>query len=137
MRPQPQGILHDGAAGVMGDCWRTCIASILEFERDSVPNFVEEGGPDDETGAWWTATNEWLGRYGLQIVEWEIGDEQPWAPPAYTILTGPSPRGDFDHSVVGYGIDIEHDPHPSRAGLAGPPKRVAVFVAVNPAKAIR
>lgn len=136
MKPQTQGLLHSETQ--MGDCWRTCIACILEVDRDTVPNFVELGGPENapgtDEGAWWEATLDFLEPFGLQLIEWEIDAEHPWAPMSATILTGKSPRNSLSHSVVGFGLEIVHDPHPTRAGLDGPPKRVAVFIAIDPAR---
>lgn len=31
---------HDPENGVFGDCYRTCLAYILGFDRDSVPHYV-------------------------------------------------------------------------------------------------
>lgn len=42
--------------------------------------------------------------------------------PRAVIASGPSPRGEFLHAILVSGADgtLIWDPHPSRAGLAGP-----------------
>lgn len=112
--------LTDPSNPVIGDCWRTAIASVLGCRRDTVPHFVELAwGNDDYT--WWDQTQEWLATQGLTIRHWEsLEAARPWG--KYLITGGKSPRGDWTHAVV---IDadtgnIVHDPHPSGAGLDGP-----------------
>jgi len=55
-----------------------------------------------------------------------------WQPLGYCILAGKSPRGDFAHAVVGWGMQVVHDPHPSRAGIVTCTE-VIVLVPMNPA----
>jgi diadenosine tetraphosphate (Ap4A) HIT family hydrolase len=115
----------------LGDCWRASIASALELAVEEVPHFAELGRE-----RWWPATNEFLEERGLTLIEWDL-EPEGWAPPGITLLSGESPRGDFDHTVVGRGSEIIHDPHPSRAGLKGAPNRIAVFVALDPSISVR
>lgn len=72
-------------------------------------------------------TNKWLySNYRLFLVTYDVSNEEylhnfnnhipSQFEDAYTILTGPAPRG-FNHSVVGKGLMLAHDPHPSRDGL--------------------
>lgn len=105
------------AQGRPGDCWKTCIASLLELPAESVPHFVEMGD------SWWDATQEFIQtqkadhelRWWEDIAAVDDGGE-------YLIASGPSPRGNFQHAViVDRSGELAHDPHPSRAGLAGPP----------------
>ena len=126
MKPVDQTILADpsrndgkDADGVPGDCWRACIASIVELPAEEVPHFGALEGPSE----WWTATWKWLATKGYRIAgrndgEWRIG-------------VGPSPRGPFHHAVV---LDstgaLAHDPHPSRLGLV----RVESTYAITPIK---
>ena len=73
------------------------------------------------------ATHEWLKTKGLILVEAKIKDVFYAGPvdiwdATYMIFSGPSPRNpEFNHCVVGQGIKMVHDPHKSRAGLAGAP----------------
>lgn len=106
---------HD-SNGRPGDCWKACIASLLDLPMESVPHFAELGD------TWWEATQEFIEtqKAGHELRWWEdilavnVGSE-------FLIASGPSPRGDFQHAVI---VDragqLVHDPHPSRAGLAGP-----------------
>lgn len=105
---------------------------------------VNDGETDDPLteehgGLWWRRLRRWLRdehRLDAQIYEWEqpdnktgrlelryISSDEPWS--GHVLLGGRSPRGDFAHQVVGYYgwtdaglyVRLEHDPHPSRAGL--------------------
>lgn len=131
MKPQMQRWLAKNENGTVGDCWRTCIASILEVDRDDVPNFVEIEMEDEESTAWWDATNEWLNERGFHLIELDL-NVQNWAPDGYTILSGRSPRGEHNHCVVGKGVEVVHDPHPEGGGLAGAARVASIFVALNP-----
>jgi len=119
MIPHTQQILADpargdghDAEGRPGDCWKACVASLLDVQDyDSVPHFV--------------ALEDWWGET-VKYVWAETGKSlRKWRDPAfipegldYFIGTGPSPRGDFYHAVI---VDrdgnLVHDPHPSRLGI--------------------
>ena len=98
--------------GIPGDCWKACIASLLEVEDyDSVPHFVAM----DE---WWRETCAYVwGRAGKGLMKWRDRTLLPEGIELF-IGTGPSPRGDFYHAVI---VDREgnlvHDPHPSQLGI--------------------
>lgn len=108
-----QEYLSDPDAGIVGDCWRACIANLVGRPRANVPHFVERF--DD----WLGETKTWLMR--------EYGEELHWWPPTFpfdeasrpnVILMGPSPRTGV-HAVLAdaHTGEIVHDPHPSRGGL--------------------
>ncbi len=92
-----------------GNCFAACIASILEVGIDEVPNFV------CEYKNWVGETLKWLNKRGFTGM-FLTGSEEGVAfrPDCYHVVTGPSPRGDFLHAVVGRGDSLVHDPHPSR-----------------------
>lgn len=116
------------APGVRGDCFRACIASILELPIEDVPHFVAIEHD------WWGETQKWFHARGLSALWMNLSSELcplvHWADAHYCILSGKSPRGDFKHAVVGqidpggWGFKVVHDPHPSGAGIAGDPETV-------------
>lgn len=115
MIPIYQTKLHnvvDGATTVRGNCYAACWASILEIPLEEVPRFEEL--PDD--GSWFMVTRRWLRTKGLQLV---VGTSDLTEPPAdrYVIAAGPTIRGLCRHAVVYRNGRLEHDPHPSAAGL--------------------
>lgn len=135
--PDPERADGHDADGIPGDCWRTAIACILDLHPSEVPHFIAlfEGMDADEDDPltekfgpwWWRETRRWLRARGR-----DIGVHPEPVPPYvedYVLLTGPSPRGDFMHVVVGdrYG-KLVHDPHPSRMGLVGDPVESAAIV---------
>lgn len=118
---RPDGHTLDG---IPGDCYRVCVAVLLDVDPESLPHFVMFGPSCDDV----TRRTVREVRPGWDLV-WLM--PSPWPPyddPAnaaecqqLAIATGPSPRGPFLHCVVIDAItgDLVHDPHPSGAGLAG------------------
>jgi hypothetical protein len=113
-----------------GNCWQACIASILKMELNDVPHFAKD------TEGWWKNTQKFMADRGLYLLEVPIENgiisvsEIPDG--IHLILSGKSPRGDFNHSVIGKKLKekfiYEFDPHPDETFLDGPPK-FASFVA--------
>jgi hypothetical protein len=91
-----------------GNCFSACVASILHVPLSDVPTFCKH---DD----WWERFTAWLKERGFWALPLKYNEEFP--PAGFHILSGKSPRGDFQHSVVAFGNEMIHDPHPSRAGI--------------------
>lgn len=94
--------LSTGIRGVdvIGDCWRTCIASMLNLSRPNiVPHFMEEGHWDSRPHEAWVLAREWL-RSEMQLdlasvyVEAAIERNFLW------IASVPSNLGDWKHAVI-------------------------------------
>jgi len=120
---------HNPKAGIYGDCFRCCIASLLELSAARVPHFMAYD-PDEvaDKGQWFPALNAWLRPKGFSYVDLQTQENPPekWFAGigasgfvVYHVLSGKSERG-FNHSVVAKNGVIVHDPHPSRSGLIGP-----------------
>lgn len=107
----------------MGNCWQTCIACVLDMELEEVPHFAAMGVH------WWDKFQTWLSNYNYFAIEILCdSDNTPMYPvPAdiTCILSGKSPRGEWNHAVVGITKDLKekgkertnrfeflHDPHP-------------------------
>jgi hypothetical protein len=128
-----QTIFGDGK----GNCFATCLASLLEVPVESVPNFHA-----DYPSTWWTETQKWLYARGFVAIEVFLRSDGhkvvDWAPAVSCILTGKSPRGDFLHCVVGRtdpdngGFAMVHDPHPDDTFIDGKPTRVLFLVPTMP-----
>ena len=97
-----------------GNCFSACVASLLELPIDAVPYFMGDA-PAGEPFAWFDGFLDWLRGFGLWAIPLPVGNG--WEPEGLCILSGKSPRGSFYHSVVARGLEVVHDPHPSRAGL--------------------
>lgn len=116
-----------------GNCYQAAIASVLELTLDDVPHFAMQCGPhyEDHGPVWWRAATTWAYEQGLElqwlpIKDYRIPRDADWRLSA--IASGPSPRGTFLHTVVVDSIgELLHDPHPSGAGLAGPPIGYEIF----------
>lgn len=108
-----------------GNCFAACVASILEVSLDEVPNY--------HGWLWWDQWIEWLTKRGLTF--YTVQPAPNFAGPlGYAILTGKSPRGDWDHCVVTYNGDVVWDPSPHRAAGLGELKEYQVFGVLDPAK---
>lgn len=105
---------HDPDNGVYGDCFRACVASLLEMELSDVPHFCSR---EDWVGAF----HDWLEASGLFAVEVSLKHEQSVcpSPKQHCIVSGMGPRGVM-HSVVALfhgvggpdGFELVHDPYP-------------------------
>lgn len=121
-----QTILYDpDIPKVAGDCWRCCVAAILQAPAETVPHFLqqaidsEQQNEDRITQQWLNERGMWLlsgnghGDYGMYF----IGDKSK-APPL--IACGPtrrSRRKGAHHAVVMLGEKMVYDPHPDDTGL--------------------
>jgi len=105
----------------VGDCFRCCIASIMDLPASEVPHVYEGAGYEDKTGAVGKKRlDDWLAGLGLFFMEFRFTPEglKDWRGymNCHHTLSGIGPRG-FLHCCVGYGGEVVHDPHPSRAGI--------------------
>lgn len=123
MKPVDQLVMADKENGIFGDCQRAVLASLLDLPIKDVPHFAH-----DAKGQVWEfreSIQEFCREHGFIYVDsgtrkiHAFGDDGD----IFHAISGPSPRGQgMYHCVVGKNYQIEHDPHPSRAGLAGDPK---------------
>lgn len=127
MKPQKQLIGHNPDDDRWGDCYRTCVAVIVDMEAGDVPHFCD-GGVDD--GA--QKCRAWLGLLGFTyftcyyLTNVSLGEilrtHEHLNPGVPYILTGAGPRG-CNHSVVCVGGEIVCDPYtggPNPEALVGP-----------------
>jgi hypothetical protein len=141
----PASQLHGASIdGKLGDCWRACLASILEISPIEIPHFAELYGIQRMT----FETDLWLRERAMRLRFLELVNgslrvcsveadgtwqqvPEPEAIPGYLILGG---WAGARHSVVastdallvwlshgrpGNRPPFVHDPHPSRAGILG------------------
>lgn len=123
--------------GNVGDCKRAAVASIFGFDASDVPHFAVYGyGMEEPTRlGWWYAVVGWCQTLepAYDLIETK-GAKHP--APSLNIedlygcylISGKSPRGDWNHCVVGRGGEVIWDPHPSRDGIKGEPKYITRFV---------
>jgi hypothetical protein len=123
-----------------GNCFATCVAMLLDLDVDDVPNFVHAGD------FWWSDFTDWLNDRGFSAIVVCMRTKGAWSGSmacwshALCIVSGPSPRGDFDHAIVGRMTGAEgaelyevvHDPHPEGTGIAGRPRDFTFLVPNDP-----
>jgi len=123
MRFYKQLVKHDPDNGRYGDCFRTCLACLLNVPPEDVPHFLAEGND-----AFWPAVTEWLSHHKLSLFHVPFsGDDlqglfrsmQHLNPDLLYLLAGKSPRG-VNHQVIAQGDRILHDPSTEGGGLVGP-----------------
>lgn len=116
-----------------GNCFTACIASILEIPIETIPHFCKGG---DES--WYQNFIWWLGTVGYTNIEIHAAVYDGWEPAEGQLcyLTGKSPRGEFDHCVVGRYSEGKYeeifDPHPDNNGLDGEIKTIGFFIPLDP-----
>lgn len=124
MKPVPMICKHEPENGSYGDCFRACIASLLELPSEQVPHFMGEGYRDGQTMQ--RELNEFLAKFDLCYYGILQKPEDPWRWQEwlacgwnpYYIWSGHS--GIADHSVIGRAGEVVHDPAPSQRGIIGP-----------------
>jgi len=131
-----QKFLRDDAAGVVGDCWRCCIAAVLQLPAEDVPHFVKEA--KDDGGSVDADTHRWLHKRGYMLAKigttYESFCHVRWgadpAPMFPLIECGPTIRSKLpvdQHAVVTMEGRLVYDPHPSNAGLLACVSRYAII----------
>ena len=115
MKPLKQEYLY--IEGIQhGDCWRACIASILECDIDTFPYHNGDIPWAEE----YEEVMKILNSMGWDYVPLSIsGLRAGWLDSkdtdGYVIAIGSGPRGVY-HSVV-WKNGIAHDPHPDNSGI--------------------
>jgi len=110
-----QTINHDPPEQI-GNCFQAAMASLLEVPLEAVPHFAEKEGD------FYNSVSMWLSDRGLELFEMA---STHFSPSGYYLATGPSPRGNWSHTVVARQNEspkrhtIVHDPHPDGKGLDG------------------
>jgi hypothetical protein len=120
MKPVDMTTVHNPPESI-GDCFRCCIASILELPADQVPHVYEGEGWFDETGrVGMKRLRDWLATIGFYYFEFELPADKvdEWVDgfDCHYIISGMGARG-VRHVCVGFSGKIVHDPHPSRSGI--------------------
>lgn len=117
-----------------GDCFRTCIACLLDYDDPlEVPHFVDGINEGEEFDR--TELNNWLENigFGYILIPWNVVLSEdstssdflklikPQVGLSVFILSGQSPRN-VDHCVIANADGIIHDPSPQGGKLIGPCK---------------
>jgi len=134
MIPVDQTVMHNPDKGEIGNCFAAFLASILHLPIESIPHFVGDT-EDEDDNAWIVALNAWLRPHNLCFLT--ISPDSEWLARIgvhgmYHELSGISPRDSNNyHATVGLDGKLIHDPHPSKAGLAGN-ETIGIFAVLEP-----
>lgn len=114
---------HDPENGTWGDCYRTCIAMLLNMDPADVPHFCHEDPPEEEVD---DAVDAFLATYGFEMLWFVYADRLTNVKrfmskvngDGYVLLLGRTKGGD-SHCVVLHGDEIV-DPSPGGIGISYP-----------------
>jgi hypothetical protein len=117
-------VKHDPENGTWGDCFRTCIACLLDVDPATVPHAYADGNLTE--GHALRIMREWLKERGLGILSITFWADHKFGPDDLTwdthyILSGESPNfPDVGHATIGKGplFEVVHDVAHSGKGLA-------------------
>ena len=86
----------------------------LELTLDDVPNFAQWFNFDDKSDmTWYLNFLAFLKGHDLYAFDLDAtGGIKEWIPQGYHFINGPSPRGEYDHVIVGLDGLAVHDPYP-------------------------
>lgn len=132
MLEHKQLYLHIPEKGLIGDCYRTCIACILNLEVEDVPHFYADLWKPGESSVDQALVDklaiEWLKQRGILVVQFPlkaVDNEQfyKWAaayiaPEIYFMLGCNSSQG--GHAVVVRSDGYMWDPSKNNTGCVGP-----------------
>ena len=117
-----------------GDCWRCCVAALVNRPASEVPHFVAQAKAEDRHAV--SLTNAWLTKNGywfIDLVEYSSvsaprhsGDEIAPIPYMAVGVTVRSKNDRQTHVVVMILDKVVYDPHPSEAGLLAITQRYLV-----------
>lgn len=108
-----------------GDCFKYCLASIMEVPPELLPN------PHGDNGEWFFEWNRFLEKWNVQLLQFPAGGD--YLPPGYIIAGGKSPRGNWLHATVYHDGKPVHDPHPSRA-FCEDVQDYSILMVIDPSK---
>lgn len=104
--------IQTNTSPVDGNCWQTCVASVLDLPAEDVPHFV--GWEVHHDLDYWKESAYWLHYRGYEL---NVSDNHLYNG-EYYIAIGPTVRG-TTHVCVYQNGELAHDPHPSGVGLIG------------------
>ncbi len=129
MKPIYQTAFGGPDSDDVGNCFPSCLASILECDLADVPHFYKDRSESNKEC--FKKICQWMTSQGLVYLGYDyIADDSfmDALEGCYVVLSGPSPRGDYYHSVVGKIINrkptIVHDPHSPRTDFSGSLKAI-------------
>lgn len=113
----------------LGDCFRACVASILEFPITEMPNFWEQ---TQDSLEYWKLTNDWLSKLGYKCIVVNILDDcKCYIDGLLCIALGKNKKNKEEHAVV-WQDGLRHDPYPDGNGLFCEPNTFAILTLKTP-----
>lgn len=111
---------------ISGNCLQACVASVLDLPIEKVPNFMLAPGVE-----WYDTFVDYMrgrGFYPIYLHP-DVIERDGTRPYGYHLLQGKSPRGDYDHVIVGLNGKPVHGPHPD-GGMLDELRYIIVFAAL-------
>lgn len=136
MKYHKQLFRHRPEEDLIGDCHRTALACLLDYEPAAVPHFAQEHWLDPDGIGFDRTVRRWLESQGYKLVsvaytveslEQLMGIMSLSAPEVFYLLGGTSRNG-TNHTVIGCGGAIAHDPSLDDSGIVGPLLDMGVYL---------
>lgn len=131
MKPQKQLFGHNPSKKVFGDCYRTCIAVILDRNACDVPHVCDAKHGDDVCGV--HGMREYLRKEGMTISKSLYNGNlsfmafkrcmKQFNPDTAMVVTGQRGKGGVNHCIVMVGDKVVCDPitgEPDQDALSAP-----------------
>ena len=117
-----------------GNCFRACLASLLEMDLSMAPDVMS--GPEGDN--WVDRLNDWLRPRGWAAIMFlQCKETDRMVKDIIAIACGLSPRSQGEevlmHAVVWHNGRCLWDPHPDGGGLKGKPRDYLVLIPLDPA----
>ena len=128
MQYHKQLFLHKPLEGLIGDCWRTCIACLFDMHPAEVPHFQAPYWGEPDAANVIRDINEWVKDKGLRYAEFGYNFETVEEALAFSasrfggtrvLFSGTSKNG-TNHIVVARHGEIEWDSAIDNSGIVGP-----------------
>lgn len=95
--------LIQGGKGTMGDCFRACVATVLQSDPETLPNYHDS--------SWYMEWEGWLNNVGLDI---QLSSGWHGANGLWIASVKSQNYPDTTHAIVMKDADLYHDPSPKK-----------------------
>lgn len=116
---------HDPPNGIYGDCFKCCVASILELDYDDVPHFFAYIGNDPTFGI--EAFQKWLEKRcmyfyydAMSPAQLRLPECRQWLQGYHMMFGRAVGLPESSHCVVAIRGELAYNPHPNKFLQFGP-----------------
>lgn len=122
LKRQKQAFRHSPSEGVFGDCYRTCVATLLGVDRDLVPHHAGDLPDGNQTAlmrTWLLARGYTLACFAFAADPSEVLHLMQTVNPLTPYMLGGTSKTGTNHVVIALGGEIIWDPSLNDSGIIG------------------